>query len=304
MTMTDFYDWSDDPPAPDDAIKAVYRAFAGHSAVTSGFCRQCFDIENERRIQRPVPLRNKAWDDFSFIFHEHPECSVGADGYLHFLPRALETAFFDDVIYPELIGQAVKCGLYMLPEPEQAALRRACTRAAKGWFEAGDPAPFGGLDPPCDSCGRSVMQSAWRSAAAGCKLVVALVHARVEPDQLFAWLAGIGTPQAWVCLADLINDDVILDSPAYFVVSRGEEALEETVEALDRLARAALFAEVSEDRLLEAALPLTETHPEHAKRITNAADIWSARRPTYSAADRLRDRDFVLDVLTGDQVAL
>ena len=69
------------PPSPEKALEHVYAAFSGYGP-SSPFCRQCFTPEQEQRILSGRDVHAKLPSEFRAIYFEHPDCSVGAGGFM------------------------------------------------------------------------------------------------------------------------------------------------------------------------------------------------------------------------------
>ena len=81
-----FFPFPANLPPPEKALARAYAAFA-HYGPSHPFCRQCFTLEEERAVLAGRDLRTKAPDQFRAIYHEHPDCSVGAEGFLYAVDR-------------------------------------------------------------------------------------------------------------------------------------------------------------------------------------------------------------------------
>ena len=276
-------------------MDALYEAFRGYGAPSGGFCRDCFDPETERGIMRPGPLRRKPYEEFSPIYYEHIDCSVGAGGFMYFLPRALEACAFEPYADADLLEGAVKCGLHVLPDRERGALLNVFARAAQGWFEGGDMAPLIG---PVADCAKPYAAGDWPNVQAGEFLVRALLNLRVRPDRVFSWLASRDTPGAWMCLCALLSTKAILERPVYFALDGHEQALGNTVDALDRVARSDLFATISRDRLLDAWTRHGSGDQDIERRLSEAEIHYGAYRFVQSSEQQTADLELILDTLT------
>ena len=237
------------PPAPQEALERVYAAFAGYGP-SSPFCRQCFTPEQEQRILSGRDLHAKVPGEFRAIYFEHPDCSVGAGGFMYFLPRMLETLFFPELEY-EFFRTTVMCGLYATSQAEQAALRDIFTIAANGWFRGAD---ISILMPVMD--GERIYPAPCRMASDDmCETIVdALLHLRVHPREMFSWLAQSNTAAAWTLLCRAMQDpQLLLEDPVYFAVDKEyEPAFHAMAQALRKLAWSDLFVIITPDVLARA----------------------------------------------------
>lgn len=198
MTPQIFIDMPTDPPAPAAAIDAVYAAFAGRRRPAGPFCRECFSEAEEARILRPVALRSADPDDLAGIFFEALDRSVGAEGFMHFLPRALETLSLDARLLPRFPAHMVDAGSLRLGAQERRVLADAFGRATVDFVETGRVAPLGPPPGPLT----------WMDGVAnvGLSLVRGLIAVRVEPRQVFARLACTGDWRGWLTLVALAED--------------------------------------------------------------------------------------------------
>ena len=233
-----------DPPAASATLDGAYEALSG-LATYGRFCEQCFMPEQERMVLRG-DLRSKPPDEFSLIYYEHPQCSVGADGFMYFLPRALETLVLDDDVGEYVIASAVKCGLYSICDARQSALRNVFARAAIGWFTAQDPAPFGRWngDP------QNTYLRPWSLAEAHyCDVtVLPLLHLRVCPRDVFTWLRDVNTPLAWRYICELLRRGHLFEPEVYYVTATDREQLHaDMASVLNCIARCHFFDVITRD---------------------------------------------------------
>lgn len=189
------------PVAPREAMDALYEAFADIPRPEGPFCDRCFDIETERRVLKPVALREADPRDFAAIYFEHMACSVGGQGFFHFLPRGLETKFFDVDIHPDFAGLAVSWGLYSLEEARQQAIADAAAATARTFFAGRRPEPFQDFD------GSGSITTSYFRAEAGVRLIRLLLAVRVDPWEIFCELVEIGGEIVWETLAAALNED-------------------------------------------------------------------------------------------------
>ena len=215
-------------------------------------CAQCFDVETERKVLASGDLRSKPLHEFSPIYYEHPNCSVGADGFFHFLPRAIDTFDPDGGDAAMIIlEKPLQCGLYALPEAEQIALRLLFARATIGWFRQRTPRPFGG------AYGRECPRPLWRDDEIEAILIHGLVHLRVRPASVFIWLKELNNEWAWMfacrviaqCHGGGFQPDFI-EPEVYYAVAKDDEAgFRAMAKALGRIARSDFFAAIGKDDL-------------------------------------------------------
>jgi len=230
------------PPDIDSCLSQVYAAFSGYRPRWD-WCRQCFTVDEEARTRRAGDPRRASLESFGQIYFEHPNCSGGRDTFLHWLPRGLELTFlnFDHDYFP--MEGAMRLGLWRWPRGEQDALRALFCSVAMNWFNGGDPMPF---------------EHAIRESRTdvdnhvSLRIVKALLMLRVNPFELFAWLARSNSSRARSVLVGLTNHGHLVDEASYYVLDDAtyEPLLHEGIRALDRLALDSLQRIATDDRLV------------------------------------------------------
>jgi hypothetical protein len=170
----------------DEALDALYAAFAHRPKPSGPFCRQCFPPESgwRERVLKPVPVREADPDDFGIIFDEHIDCSVEGPGFLYFLPRTFET-LIDRDLFPNLVDRAIAAGLYDLEPTEADALAGAAAASLLNFVRGRPVGPLGRRpeqQPPTQRA----------SEEYGKLLAAVLVALRVEPRQIFERLVAVG----------------------------------------------------------------------------------------------------------------
>lgn len=275
------------PPAAAAALAKAYEALSGY-ATHGRFCEQCFTPEQERMVLRCNDLRNKPPEEFSLIYYEHPDCSVGADGFMYFLPRALEALVLDSSVGEEVIASAVKCGIYALPEVPQSALRDLFARAAIGWFKEQDPAPFG----PSNSEAEKACPRPWRLAEEHYSdaTILPLLHLRVSPREVFSWLRDLNTPLAWRYLCKLLTREYLLEPEVYYVVADGHaQHHADMASVLNRIARTHFFEVITRDALTAAWETVGMEDQKHYDMFRTADGYYDGCAYRPSVAEQLAD---------------
>ena len=197
------------PPAA-EALDGLYAAFADWPKPAGLTCPDCFDDEDARKLLRGGPLRRLPARDLVAIFAEHIDCSVGREGFYHFLPRALETLFFSLSVYPDLTGVALYCGLARFDEARAAPVRAAAARAALGYFRDRNTAPF--YDRHEAAGTGAVRFNSTFAGEAGMRLVRLLLALRVDPREVFRTLLEDDTDLVWHTIAYALTREAWLTS--------------------------------------------------------------------------------------------
>lgn len=228
-----FHPFDETPPEGKACMDRVYEAFAPWP-IQWGWCSQCFGLDWERRMRAHADVHTAPRAGFDMIYYENPLCSGGEATFLHWLPRALEIAFFEDDFYPRLSGQLVRLGLLAWPEDMLAPLRQLLFRASAGWFVEGDPRP---LQRRQDECHRPM-----KDRQVGPELISVLCVLRVDPRSIAQWLLAIDTPAGWRTVLDLLQSETIIGDPVYYVLPQDEWTADFKAAhaALDRRLRAEL----------------------------------------------------------------
>lgn len=263
-----------EPVSPAEAMAALYAAFADWPKPRGPFCDRCFDPAAEARILQATPLEALPPQDFRAIFDEHPACSVGYVGLFHFMPRALETLFFDLDIHPDLAALAVEGGLYGLREPRRAALADAAAETMRTFFAGKTPRPFT-AEP-----GSSTMTMPYFQAKAGVRLVRLMLVLQVDPGEIFRALTDIGGEIVWNTFAAALDEGTWAGG-----AGAGAGGLDITA-TIDRVAwidfaRAVDPATFSKGRALLDAGGARSLRPQHAAaryRERTAASAGQSRR--------------------------
>lgn len=272
-----------DPDVPDAAacLDRLYEVYA-EVPVVYGWCRQCFDLAYEEQMRSVRKPRNAPLEAFSQIYFEHPNCSGGPATFLHWLPRGLELAFFQGRLDPDLTEQLLRINIWLRPAHEQEALRALFIRVARNWFETGHTSPLQMPEEPRTPRARDNVSV---------QIIEALLSLRIDPAALFAWLASIGTTQAWSCLIERLEDGCLLMAPSYYVFDAGLDGgqakplMEAGVQAVDRIARHALHAQFPAERLTQLWLDWQQNDPPLAEQLAEAEAVILARALTLTGAE-------------------
>ncbi|QEI06442.1 hypothetical protein FXN63_11825 [Pigmentiphaga aceris] len=285
-----FHAFKRDVPSAAECLNRLYEVYA-HTTVSYGWCRQCFDLEQEQQMRGLRAVREAPLAAFSGIYFEHPNCSGGASTFLHWLPRGLELGFFDPDIDPDLIEQSMRVGLWHRPTEEQAALRDVFCRVAINWFAAGNTAP---MQVP-DSASGVLYGPSFISR----RIITALLYLRVDPAELFDWLIALESSRAWHCLLDLVQENCVVQGPVYYVLEdeANKVLMFKAHAALDRLVRNALHAAVTDDRLAEYWLRWQENEPALAQRAADAESMIASYAFELNADERRADEQLIRTAL-------
>lgn len=273
MTTTEppFLDLPNPPPTAAAAIRAVYAAFARYPRPAGPFCRQCFSEAEEALVLAQVPVRAADPAAFGRIYGEALACSVDEEGFMYFLPRALETRFFAHGIqgFP---ADMVDAGTLTLPADERTAVAGAIARAATDFFATGRVLPLGPQRGPPKAVGNGVPNI-------GRELVRGLLAVRVAPRQVFQWLLRMRSWRPFMALLALVEDGVFRARP-------GHPGLDGTAPAdlLNEIARIDLCQVVRLEQFKEIlALTTALLTPYRVERLTDRYLYIAARA---EAADR------------------
>lgn len=270
----------------DACLDQLYAAFIRHRPAWN-WCRQCFTPETEDETRRQPNPRGAPAASFAHIYYEHPNCSGGRETFLHWLPRGLTLFLLDPDFdsYASFLEVMVRLTPWRWSFDEQDAVRTLLCRAAIGWFKGGDPAPLRlEREAQDQSCDGGVSET----------LVRALLALRVNPFDLFTWLARIGGQRAYEVLLDLAIAPRLTEDPTYFVLDDEADAAIQhaALDALDRLARDALTRIViGHDRARRLWAWAERSDPMMARSIAETEAVWRDRlrrsSPMASAADRV-----------------
>ncbi|UHS63789.1 hypothetical protein HRR99_19800 [Agrobacterium vaccinii] len=208
---------------------------------------------------------------------------------MYWLPRGL-TLFLLDLdfdSYASFLEVIIRLTPWRWSFDEQDAVRTLLCRAALGWFECGDPAPL-----------RLEREAQDQSYDGGISeaLVRALLALRVDPFDLFAWLARKGGQRAYEVLLDLAIAPRLTEDPTYFVLDEESEATIQhaALDALDRLARDALTRIViGHDRATRLWVWAERSDPMMARSIAETEVMWRDRLRHSSSMARAADRVLV-----------
>lgn len=286
-----------DVPASDACLDRLYEVYA-EVPVVYGWCRQCFELVYEEQMRTLRKPRNAPLEAFSQIYFEHPNCSGGAATFLHWLPRGLELAFFQGRLDPDLTEQMLRINIWLRPAHEQEALRALFIRIARNWFETGHTAPLQLSEEP---------RTPRALDNVSVQIIEALLSLRIDPAALFAWLASLGTAQAWSCLIERLGDSCLLMIPSYYVFDAGldeehaKPLTEAGVQAVDRIARHALHTQFPAERLTQLWLDWQQTDPLLAEQLAEAEPMILARASSLTDAEYCAEEAHIraaLDVAT------
>lgn len=279
------YRFDRNPPDAGRCLSHLYEIFSRYRP-NWGWCRQCFTPEAEARARNAGDPRRAALEGFAQIYFEHPNCSGGRDTFLHWLPRGLELTFLNaEQDYFPMEG-AMQLGLWRWPKEEQDGLRAWFSSAASNWFDGGDPLPF---ERVMGRPGRDM--DSYISA----RIVEALLMLRVDPFDLFSWLARANSTRARAVLVDLTIHEHLVDEAAYYVLddATDESLLRNGIRALDRLALDALRHIVTDDRLMRLWAWADREDRALARRIEDTEPLRMQRAFRLTATERRRDRAIV-----------
>lgn len=273
------------PPDVGSCLSQLQAAFSSYRPRWD-WCRQCFTVEEEAKTRDAGDPRRAKLESFRHIYFEHPNCSGGRDTFLHWFPRGLELTFLnsDDDYFP--MDGAMRLGLWRWPKEEQDALRALFCRVALNWFHDGGAVPF-----------ERVMRETGRDMdtyVSEC-IVEALLMLRVDPFNLFAWLAREGSPRARDVLVDLTARQHLVDEGVYYVLddANHEPLLRDGIRALDRLALDSLQRIVTDERLVCLWTWAEREDWVLARTIEDTEPLRTKYALRLSATERRRDRAIV-----------
>lgn len=221
------------------------------------------------------------------IYHEHPACSGGRETFLHWLPRGLELFLLDQDRDFSMLEAMIRLAPSRWSFEEQDAVRVVLGRAAIGWFGGSSPAPL-----HCSTDGKDPSGDGGVSEA----LVRALLAFRIDPFDLFAWLARTGGRRAYEALLDLAFTPRLTEDPVYFVLEdKADESTQHiALAALDRLARDVLSRIVAgHDRAMRLWTWAEHADPALAHDIAALETTWRGRLSRLSSAARATDRALI-----------
>ena len=279
------YRFDRNPPDAGRCLSHLYEIFSRYRP-NWGWCRQCFTPEEEARTRDAGDPRRATLESFAQIYFEHPNCSGGRDTFLHWLPRGLELTFlnFENDYFP--MEGAMRLGLWRWPKEEQDGLRALFCSVASNWFDGGDPVPF---ERVTRKSGRDT------DSSVSARIVEALLMLRVDPFDLFSWLARANSTRARAVLVDLTIHEHLVDEAAYYVLddATDEPLLRNGIGALDRLALDALRRIVTDGRLMRLWAWADREDRALAGRIEDTEPLRMRRAFRLTATERQRDRAIV-----------
>ncbi|MCF1437033.1 hypothetical protein GOZ97_22605 [Agrobacterium vitis] len=278
------------PPDVDSCLLQLHAVFSRYRPRWD-WCRQCFTIEEEAKTRNAGDPRRATLESFGQIYLEHPKCSGGRDTFLHWLPRGLELTFlnFDHEYFP--MEGAMRLGLWRWPKEEQDALRALFCRVALNWVDGGDSVPF-----------ERVMRKTGRDMATYVSecIVEALLMLRVDPFDLFAWLARANSTRARDVLVGLTTHGHLVDEGVYYVLDDAtyEPLLRNGIRALDRLALDALQRIATDERLVCLWSWADREDRVLARNIEDTEPLRTKRALRLLATERRRNRAIVEAAIT------
>ncbi|MGV1862933.1 hypothetical protein [Rhizobium rhizogenes] len=174
-------------------------------------------------------------------------------------------------------------GLWRWPKEEQDALRALFCRVALNWFDGGDPVPF---ERVMGKTGRDM-----DTYVSEC-IVEALLMLRVDPFDLFAWLARVNTTRARDVLVGLATRGHLVDEGVYYVLDDGayEPVLRNAIRALDRLSLNALHRIATDEWLVRLWEWAEREDRVLARDIEDTEPLRTTRAVRLMATERQRDR--------------
>jgi hypothetical protein len=270
-----FFEFSSRPPEAADCLARLHKVF-GCYETGEAWCRQCFSPEEEARLRAAAPKRAEL-AGFSAIYFESCACSGGEETFKRWLPRGLELGRFEIFCYASVMDRAWSLLPWRWPEAEQAALRETFARALINLIDTGEATPLkGGEQAPDWSCEI---------------LIVDLLRARIEPFELFDWLARRDEPIIWQALASLTKAPRLVGELACAPIYGDEERarLDEGLAALERRAEAALAAALTPERLDAAHARWTQEAPGLANMIWELSLAAANLSSEQSAQEREAD---------------
>ncbi|MBP2509135.1 hypothetical protein J2855_002781 [Agrobacterium tumefaciens] len=273
------------PPDADSCLSQLHAVFSRYRPRWD-WCRQCFTPEEEAETRSAGDPRHAKLESFGQIYVEHPNCSGGRDTFLHWLPRGLELTFlnFDHDYFP--MDGAMRLGLWRWPKEEQDALRALFCRVALNWFDGGDSVPF-----------ERVMRKTGRDmdSYVSARIVEALLMLRVNPFDLFAWLARANSTRARDVLVGLTTNGHLVDEGVYYVLDDAtyEPLLRSGIRALDRIALDALQRIASDERLVCVWVWADRADRVLARKIEDTEPLRTQRALRLLRTERRRDHAIV-----------
>lgn len=177
----------------------------------------------------------------------------------------------------------MRLGLWRWPKEEQVALRALFCRVAVNWFDGGDPVPF-----------ERVMRKTSRDMdtyVSEC-IVEALLMLRVDPFDLFAWLARANTTRARDVLVGFTTQGHLVHESVYYVLDDAtyEPVLRDGIRALDRLALDALCRIATDEWLVRLWEWAEREDRVLARDIEDTEPLRTTRAFRLMATERQRDR--------------
>ena len=180
----------------------------------------------------------------------------------------------------------MRLGLWRWPREEQDALRALFCSVAMNWFNGGDSVPF-----------ECVMHksSADMGSLVSIRIVKALLMLRVNPFELFAWLARANSTRARGVLVGLTSHGHLVDEGDYYVLDDAtyKPLLHEGIRALDRLALDALQRIATDERLACLWAWASREDQVLASAIENTEPLRTQRLLRLLPTERQKDRAIV-----------
>ncbi|MBM2577453.1 hypothetical protein JQC91_14190 [Jannaschia sp. Os4] len=261
-------------PPLDAAVAALSEALGGDAPPH--LCAQCFDppfaaktLAALRALERGAVPETAAWAQ---VFFEHPDC-VGGEGVVRLVLVPGLRLWADPADAPrwlrdaEVLGTALRAGLWYWPAAQRAALRDVALRLARDFFEAG--------------------RRAWHPAEAPVDHVADdLLHllgvAQVDPAAVVAWLAGLHTVEADAGMT-LAAHGLAVEPPFYVAAETGPagaskpyaEACAAMARVMEARAGEAALAALTPDWFDAAFFRRERDAPDLAAELSDLARDWS-----------------------------
>ena len=292
-----FHPFERNPPDKAARLDALYAAFSAYRASVN-YCPQCFGEGEVARFRSARPVERADPAVAALIYGEHPDCVGGLEALRHWLPRAMEVAFFSADVFPGLIAQCYRAGLWYWPGEEQKALRDIVCRAAINWFSDQEPLPLS--LPETMRCCPDGQVCRRKRVGISSQLVEALMLLRVDPDAIISYLAREGGDRGRRFLVETVGHFEIGDDIVYYYLPSeplAEEPLKSALAAIRRLANHALSVACAPETLLQWWEQAISDAPDLAERIAEVEYDPRTYEPWASAEQCRSDRAVIMKAL-------